>query len=363
LLYLPRLYKTSDVTTIVGGGPEAEAPGVAVRLTSGVFTPGDNYRVTVTVLSGDVASAPSALSPPFPIIQIPVPTGVTMSVLGQSVLASWQPVATPAGLSGQATYIAQLIAPTRPDSPMAATPALPATSATLTSNAASGGFMEGQQYLVRVRAVFGNYSGAWASSEPCVALAAPVVTTFVYAAPDLFVEWQAVLGADSYEVIVGDAAGAPLKPPLSAIVTPRPNLSPMVELQGHFTAGDVLNVRVRARQGGSIGPWNGPAFTGDDRARLTIQTIPAPTITGVSYAGNAVTVSWSDPNPAAGTGYIVGIVARSGEVVTEYPSPTLATTFNFVPTPGTTGADYVVQVRALTPRNWSLWSAAVPLVS
>jgi hypothetical protein len=287
-----------------------------------------------------------------------------MTVIGQSVLASWQPVAMPAGLSGQMTYIAQLVAAAQPDTPLAATPALPATSATLTTaTAGSGSFVPGQQYVLRVRAVIGLYSGAWASSAPYVALAAPVVTTFLYAAPDAFAEWQEVPGADSYEVSVGTASGGALKPPVSTIVTPRPNVQLAAELQGNFTAGEVLTVKVRAHQGANIGPWSGPASPGDDRATLTVQVIPVPTITSVSHSGNAVTVSWSNPNAAAGTGYLVGIFTRSGEMVMESPSPALTTTFNFGLTPGTTGADYIVQVRAVAPKNWSLWSAAVPLVS
>lgn len=375
--YHVRLYDDVAATHLVGEITAAGSSPAAITRTDGAaFAPGQSYRVAVATVAGSSAGPFSAPSPAFPIVAMPTPAKITTTLQGGGVMVSWQAVTNPAGLSGQRIYVAQIVTMAQPAAVIAAAPALSRPGASF-----PGPLTPGQPYAVRVNVGIGPYIGDWGYSDPFVILGVPVVTGLTYdaAVPAVIVRWQAVPGADSYEVAVRDTFGRLLQPSVSAVV-PATGSAPAQALQtatlpgkiaSTFSSAGSVTAIVQARrtinQQTSTGAWSQVA-AGNNPARLAIQTYAAPATPTGRVAAGVVTVSWTCSSPPAGVVYAVQLLRNRTEVVDAVStSQTTAVLTLPVSSGGAIGpaggagppaqpGQYAVRVRATTATSLGLWS-------
>jgi hypothetical protein len=242
----------------------------------------------------------------------------------------------------------------------------------------------GHDYVVRVRAGIGKYIGAWASSTPLAVLGTPVVTGLQYDAASgaIIVHWDSVDGADSYEIEMRDPIGRLLRPSVGTTVKPMAGSTQTAALPGGSGLNFVqaVSVIIQARKGTSTGPWSDPGPFSNDKARVTLQKLAAPTITAAdgSAGTGRVSVTWTGIQPPQDiviSNHVIELLTKnvpiSAVIATPSASPTAAKStaidipgggpIGVPPKGGTTPAACTARVRATTPALLGLWSAEVPV--
>jgi hypothetical protein len=347
---------------VVGTVSDAPTPGVPITANA-PFTAGESFVITVAATVGKSSSAFSPASATFPIVIPPLPTAITLTQTGVSIEATWQPIQLPAALAGQPiTYDTELVAQSDPDTVLVASKRLSTPEASLTPTG-SAALKSERAYIMHVRAVIGPYGGTWATSEPLLTLATPIVTSSEYEAPEVVVHWRSVARADAYEVELRDQTGNPLVPPRSTTVT-----SPTLEarLAGPFTDNQVVTAVIRARQGRNTGAWSTPGAAESAPDRLRITLIQPPANLTLTARDRTIEATWT-PDPLATEGYSVTLLTADGTPLPLQPNIThpTPTTVNIAVIDATTlteGATYGVAVRAKAPRSASPPSIATVVV-
>jgi hypothetical protein len=255
------------------------------------------------------------------------------------IAAQWQAVTGASSYEAQALDSAGQPLPTQP----------PVVYDAATASVDSSALQNGMTYQLRVRALVLPNRGPWsapASATASVAsLVAPQQLTLRNAGGKIAALWQAVGGADGYDVQVLDANGA--------LLTTQPtvtfdNTSASIDA-GALTQGAVYKVQARARAQNFLGPWCDPvaitrAFLAPPSNLALVNDVPAgllraswSQVTGASVYALQLSDASDKALPVSFT--ITGTTATA-------PSATL-----------TSGSAYKVRVNASNQQATSDWSA------
>lgn len=365
-----RLYDDAAATRLVGTASGLTASSAVMTRTDGAaIATGQSYRVAVATVAGTLVGPFSPASPAFAVVVIPKPTNVTATQQQGQVLAAWQGIAMPAGLSGQILYTAEVVEMPQPGAVIDKTLGLPQTTASLRLT-----IKPGQSYAVRVVAGIGSRIGDYVYSPSFMALDSPVVKAMTYDAANqtVIVQFDGVAGADSYELGVRNSLQMPLNPGVAGVFPATPGSPQTVTLHGiafNFQHVGSITVIAQARRGGDLGPWSlvdmrhgfGPAW-------IAITTLAAPPAPSASFGNDIVTVGWTYAAPPAGVVYAVELLRDHAVIETASTSastarlalklPAQAGGAIGLPAPGGSGpaAQYTVRVRATTATAMGLWS-------
>ena len=215
------------------------------------------------------------------------------------------------------------------------------TEGTATQNSVAAPQQPGS-YTVKAQAVGVGMAGPW--SEPvAVVSAAPAGVDVAVTDTAITASWSAVGSASGYRLALNsgativefaDVAATEGQLPLPADRTPAYTVS----VRGQVGAPPV-----------STGPWSAgvPAL------------LLAPTISQVTYDGQAVQVAWSALNPPPPDGYTATVFTASTPVASANAPGTTAT----IPATLEPTTAYVVRVRGLAAQSQGAWSEPVAVVS
>jgi hypothetical protein len=227
----------------------------------------------------------------------------------------------------------------------------PVTYNAATANVDSSTLQNGATYQVRVRSLAPPSRGPWSATASAtasvVSLTTPQQLTLRNAGSKIDASWQAVSGADFYDVQVLDANGTqlPTQPPISA-----GNTSAMIDA-GILTQGMVYKVQVRARvlAQNVRGPWCDPVAI----KRVLISS-PSNLALVNDMSTGLLRASWSQVSSASG--YALQLSDASDNVLPVSFTVTGATAT--APTATlTSGSTYKVMVNASNQQETSDWSA------
>lgn len=197
-------------------------------------------------------------------------------------------------------------------------------------------------YTIRVQATGTTVEGPW--SDPL-----PIVTQ----APANLVVTVSDTGIDAIWAAVGSAAGYRLELSAGGTAVETGDFattSGRLPLPADRARDHVMAVRGQAGQNAvSTGPWSTP---------VPVMLTP-PTLTRVTFDGQAVHLAWTAPTPSPRTGFLAALFANGTQVSAIRTSETTAT-LPLQPQPGTT---YVVRVASMSGESRGAWSAPVTVIT
>lgn len=294
----PRGYQ---VSATLGGQPLSPPPVVTVTsdtsaiLAAAQFDGGGDFVIAASA-SSSVMTGPAATTP-LHIGLLPAPTGLALTCVAQSLVASWTPVA------GATAYRVQVRdAQGHPLSPQ---PRMEIDAAHGVALINGPPLADSLAVQVVVAAAAPGMSGTWSAPAALtlVWLTAPTFSpAYDEAARTLTIAYADAPPASGCEAEVLDQAGAPLQPPFQQVLSPSPATFPADRL----AAGQTYRVRVCSTAPGSRSAWA-------EAPPLDLAPLAPPTGVVVVNETAAVTVSFQ-PSPGATT-YEAEIVDASGHVL------------------------------------------------
>jgi hypothetical protein len=267
-----------------------------------------------------------------------VPVVISTAIFGGSVLVDWDTVPGADGydvevLDGEGDPL---------DPPPSIVWGEDGSSAVISGPAVATGVT----LRVRVRST-SSYSAP--VEIPVTILPAPAAPTLSAAADQMQATWDAVPGAQAYEVEVLDADGLPLHPQPPARVT---GTSAAVDA-GELRTGGAFGVRVRAHAGTSTSDWGAPGT-------VRVHRVPPPAITSALYRAGSIAFTWQAV-PGA-TRYLVQVLDASGARLD--PQPAVAGSNESASVSGVAiagGARVQLQVGVEVTGQGSAWSDPLPM--